>query len=151
MIFNIRKDKVILKCKSVDDAETLNAGYFFISAYNLAEWVIATINPSKVKLNDILQRQEVHSVTYGFEHSVGTLQYPKNQIYVKFSDGISHEEAFYKMGLSESVEAMELYNPNSNLYKITLENILQICRNLFESGLFTCAEPSSFLEIKVNI
>ncbi len=153
--FNVRKDKLILKCKSAEDAKALAKEPFFTSAYNLYDWVIGTIDPKKTKLDNLLKRPEVVSATYGLEYSDGTLQYPTDRICVKFKEELTPEAVLDETGLTKSVETIELFNPDSELYLITLNvklgDILQICRNLFESGLSKSASPVFILEMKVGI
>ncbi len=151
----IRKDKLILKCTSAEDAKALTKEPFFTSAYDVGHWVIGTIEPKKTKLDELLKEPEVVSATYGLEYSDGTLQYPTDRIYVKFKEGLTPEAVLDEIGLTESVEAIELFNPYSEIYKITLNvglgDILKICRELFETDLCEWAEPNFFREMKVGI
>ena len=155
--FIVRKDKVILKCKSEAEAKALAKQKIFLSAYTIAydessSWVIGTIDPEKTKLNDLLQKSEVVSATYGLEYVDGALQYPTDRISVTFKKGQTPESVLDAIGLTENVEAIELFDSWSDLYLITLNiklsDILLTSRILFESELCVSAEPSFFLELK---
>jgi len=154
-IFKIRKDKVIIKTASAESAKELCKYKFFISAHEHGLWVLATIDPKKVKLENLLKLPEVVDVTYGLEHVDdyrGNIYYPKNMIYLVPNEGLSPEKIIEAAGITKSVESIELYNLFSNGYDLTLNSrlcdILSICRNLFESGLCKTAEPSCIMEVK---
>ena len=153
--FNVRSDRVILKCKYEDEAKALSEESFFTSAYIVEYvWVITTINPSKVKLDDLLKRPDVVSATCGLEYADGTMQFPTDRIYVKFKEGLSPENVLNDTGLVKYAESITLFNKNHNAYMITLNigigDILQMCRDLFESGLFKCVEPLCKLEMNFH-
>ncbi|MDR2968478.1 MAG: S8 family serine peptidase [Tannerellaceae bacterium] len=65
---------------------------------------------------------------------------------------LRRKEALEKAGLAENIIKIELYDADRNGYDVTLDvkssDILRICRDLYESGVVTCAEPSCFMEIK---
>ena len=154
--FTIRKDKVILKAKSEVEADALSKNAIFVSARTVDyDWVIATINPQKTKLDNLLQRTDVVSATYGLEYADGTLQYPTNMIHIKIKENFTFEEVFDVTGLTESIKTKELINENHEIYLITLNvelgDILRICRNLFETKMCEFAIPSFIREMKAHL
>jgi len=150
---NIRKDKVIIKTESVENAKALCSQPVFISAYNVGFWVLATIDPSKTNPDNWLEMQGVIDATYGLEYVDGTLQYPDGIITLKCKGGNSPEEVLEAAGLRKSIETIELFDTWSNSYHITLnvklDNILRISRDLYESGLYEFAQPNFFLQVKL--
>jgi len=153
--FTIRKDQVIIQCESEEKAKALCENPIFISTFTISYiWVLAIIDPLQVKLDDILRIPDVVSATYGLEYADGTLQWTKNRISVAFKDGLSPEEVLNEVGLIESVETIELFNPYSTIYHITLNvqlgDILPICRDLFKSGMCVFAEPSFIRQLIVH-
>ena len=152
LVFNIRKDKVIIKTKSDADAKELTKQDIFLSdrpAYDVAGcWVIATIDSVKTQLNDIMQLSGVVDAAYGLEYGKD-LHYPSNQIFLQCS---APEDVLARIGLAKNVESIELINPYSTIYLITLNvklgDIVKICRNLYESGLCHFAEPVFFREMR---
>ena len=150
----IRKDRVILKAISEDEAKTLSMQACFIMAYYVSDdWVIAAIDTSKMGLDELMQRQDVVDGTYALEGDDGTLYMPTYQIFVKFKEGQSPKKVFDDVDLSKNVETIGLFIENAEIYRITLNvklgDILQICRNLFESGWCEFAEPS-FIRLLKN-
>jgi hypothetical protein len=153
VFFKVRKDKLILKCPSKEEAKALCKESMFISAYDLnCVWVIGTVDPKRTNLADLLKMPQVTDATYGLEYIDGTLQYPTDQIGIDFKDGQSVEKLLEDTGLRESVEKIELFDSYSELYLITLNaelgSILKICRNMFESELCKSAAPSFIREMK---
>lgn len=138
----IRKDKVILKIKSAKEVKALTKQTAFLSAYDVSsDMVIATIDTLQIKTHeDLLQRSDVIDATYALEYADGTLLYPTDRISVKFKEGQSVKKILNDTGLNTSVESIELFDPYSEIYIITLNvksgDILRICRNLFETGLY---------------
>ena len=154
--FKIRKDKIVIKTKSVEEAKALCKQDIFLRAYDVnGIWVLATIDPRQINLEDLLQMENIIGATYAFEYADGTLQYPKDKIYIKFIDEKSPDEVFAAIGLTENVVAIELFNEYSTGYLVTFDvnlgDILQLSRTLFESGLCKSASPSFILEIKSHI
>jgi hypothetical protein len=144
--YTIRKDKVVIQCKSEAEAKAVCEKYIFVNIFHFAsEWLLATINPLKVALNDLMRMQEVPSTTYGLEYTNETLHYPTDVIYVEFKEGLLPEEVLEVTRLSERVKEIKLVNYSGG-YRVTLNvpvgDIFQICRMLFESGLCIIAEPS---------
>ena len=148
--FNIRKDKLILKCKSETQAKALIKDFFFLTAYDMGVWVIATINPSIIKLHDVLQRPEVLTGTYGLEEA-GDFYYPTDRIAVKLKDGYTLEEVLDATGITENVVTTELFDSYSEVYLIYLNvelgDILRVSRMLYETGSCIIAAPSMTWEI----
>jgi len=147
----IRKDKVIVKCKSEDDAKALEKQIIFKNAYTVGDCVIGAINPIRINLDVLLRNPKVLSATYGLEYVDGTLQYPTDRISVKFKEGQTPESALEAAGLTKNVEAIEMFNQWSDLYIITLNvklgDILRTCRNLFKLGLCEVACPVYIREL----
>ena len=155
LYFKIRNDKLILKTKSAIEAKALSKQTVFRSAYDVNyDMVIITIDTLQINRNNLMQKNDILDVTCALEYIDGTLQYPSNQILVRFKEGQSKEKILDDIGLTKSIETVELFDPYSEIYIITLNvklgDILQICRNLFESGFCTFAEPSFFREIKLH-
>ena len=150
--FKIRKDKVIIKTKSAEDAKVLISKDVFISAYNVGFWVFSTIDPKKTNLNNLFNLTEVIDVTYGLECSDGTLQYPTEVISINIKKGISPEEIIIATCLTEIIESIEYFDPYNNNYHITfnvkLGDILLTSRTIYESKLCEAASPVFFREMK---
>jgi len=154
-------DKVIIKAKSANDAKELCRQSIFSSAYQVGFdddarfHVIATVNPSKTKLGDLLKRPEVVNAAYGLKSIDGSLHYPNDVIFVKFKEGQSPDKVFESAGLSKKVVSVELFDSFSVIYRVTLDipfsDVLSTCRKIFESGLCEFAEPSFFLELKFKL
>ena len=150
--FTERKHQVIIRAKTADEAKILAADTIFCSAFARSyDLAIATIDTLKVNLNTLKQRGDIEDVAYMLENSNGALQTPTNRIYVKFKQGNAPQEVIDYIGLSNSVEKIELYNPYQGGYLITLSaklgEVLQICQALFESGLCKLVTPSFLREI----
>ena len=154
-VISIRKDKVIIKTKSEEDAKTLSSQTVFHSAYNVGFWVFATINPSKTNLDALMKLSVVVDATYGLETEDGTLQYPSDKIFLKCKDGETPENTFEANGLAENVETIELFDQFSGIFEISLNvklsDILKTCRILYESGMCKFAEPSFFREMHIHV
>jgi hypothetical protein len=146
-IFKIRKDKVIVKCKSETDVKALAVQSIFSFAYNGGLWVTGSIDPKKTKLEDLLRMSEVVSAAYGLESIVGdgSWFYPMDNIAVKLKEGYTMEDVIEAANITNSVTAIELSNPLSYLYLIYLDvelgDILRISRLLYETGLCEIAAP----------
>ncbi|MDR2968477.1 MAG: hypothetical protein LBV32_02595 [Tannerellaceae bacterium] len=93
--FNIRKDRVIIKTNSETEAKELCKQDVFLSdrpAYDVAYvWVLASIDPEKTNLDDLLKLPGVVDATYGLECEDGILHYPTNRIYIKLNEGLAPE------------------------------------------------------------
>jgi len=154
--FTVCKDKVMIKTKSEADAKELCNQSLFRSAdiVNFV-FVLASIDPTKTKLDDLLKRSDVVSATYGLKYLDGsTIQYPNGEIFVKCKEEHSVEKLLNDTGLNENVESMELFRPETKIYLISLNvnlgDIFAACRKLFETGFCEFAEPSFFREMKLN-
>ena len=148
--FKIKTDRLILKCRSVEDAKVLLEQDIFINASVHSDEIIAMIDPSQITLADLLQRQEVIDGIYAFETVFESMVIAlKTQLYVKFTDGLTPEEALDRAGLTLYVASIELSNPWSMGYRIVFDvklgDILRICRELHELGLVKVAEPSCYI------
>ena len=144
--FTFRKDKVIIQCNSKDEAEKLfNRGFFYWQDPSNYENVLATIiNPLKITILDILQLPEVVDAAYGLEYHDYTLYYPNKSVYVEFKDGLTPEEVFDAIGLSEKVEEITLVSYPGGYWielDVPFRDIFRVCRKLYESGLCKFAEP----------
>ncbi len=151
--FKIRKDRVILKTKGVEAKALSGQTTIFRSVRDVNyDMVIATIDTLQINLDGLRQKQGIIDVSYALEYADGTIQMPTNKIFVKFKEGQSPEKVFNYIGLNKNVESIELINENHEIHSIILNvklgDILQICRNLFESGLCEFAEPSFIREMK---
>ena len=146
--FKTRTDKMILRTGSAAEAKALSMDASFLSARVHTDVVTVTVDALRTNREVLMQRRGVTDAAYALESDDGILIYLKNQIYVKFKDGLVPEEVLRKVGLIESVESILLSNPWSMGYRIRLNvklgDILRICRDLYESGLVKCAEPSSY-------
>jgi hypothetical protein len=151
--FKIRKDKVILKTKSEAIAKTLSKDAIFHTAYNMHDWVIASIDTLQIKLDGLLmQRTDIVDAAYALEYSNDAFYYSTGQIAVKLKKGYSIEKLLNETGLNKNIESIELFDTYSELYVINLNvklgEILQVSRSLYETGLFEIAAPSLMWEIK---
>ncbi|MDR0763069.1 MAG: S8 family peptidase [Bacteroidales bacterium] len=151
--FKIRKDKVLVKTKSLSDAKRISEQAIFRTAYNLNdERVIATIDTLKVDAEKLKQSQDIIDASYFLEYTDGTLQSTTNQIFVKSKNGLTIKQAIDKTKLKEIVETIELIDVTHEIYLITLkiniDEVLGLTRILFESGCFEFAEPSFLRLIK---
>ena len=71
LFFNIRKDKLIIKTQSVEDAKALCRQEFLLSAHDVkhvGQWVFADIDSSRTRLEDLTQIRGVVDATYGLEY-----------------------------------------------------------------------------------
>jgi subtilisin family serine protease len=153
--FKFKKDRVILRAKSATEAKSLSPQSGFLSGYNVDEKIIiSTIDTLQVRLEDFKQKTDFTDVAYALEYEDGIFQYPSYQIFVSFKDGQSSDKVLNSVGLEGRVQAIELFDSNNSIYLIKLdvdlENILKICRNLYESGFCKFAEPSFFREMKAH-
>jgi subtilisin family serine protease len=150
--FKIRKDKVILKTRSADEAKALSKQSFFRSSYDAHDWIIATIDTMQIKLDGLKQRADIVDVAYALEYNSDAFYYPTGRIAVKFKEGQSIEKFLNTFDLSKNIESIELFDNYSKVYVITLNvdlgDILHISRKMFEMGLFVFAAPSFMWEIK---
>ena len=147
--FTIRKDHVILKCKSADDAKAMTKQSIFSFALDIGFWVLGGIDPKKTKLDELLQKPEVADIAYGMEYNGnGIINFPTNRFFVLCKEGQTPESVLDATDLTDSVETIELFDAWSNLYLVTLNvklgDALRISRVLFESGLRDAAEPVFF-------
>ena len=154
--FTIRKDKVIIKTDSEADAKALIENKVFIFAYDVAYvWVLATIDSKKTTLDDLMKIDGVVDATYGLEYVDGSFVYPSNQISVKCIDGKHPEDVLNENVLNNYVVDIELFDPISEIYIITLNlrlaEIMQFCRDLYESGLYIFSAPVSYREMKFHV
>jgi hypothetical protein len=152
-ILKIRKDRVIIKTESETDAVALSKHDVFLSAYDVSYlWVIATVDSLKTSLDDLMQIPEVVDAAYGLEHDDGTLQYLTDRICMQTEKGQSPENILAHFGIAENIKEIELLDPYSEVYLITLDvklgDILQICKKLEESGMCKYAEPPFIMEMK---
>ena len=151
--FTLRKDKVIIKTKSEEDAKALCKQDVFLSAFDVSYiWVIATIDSLKTKIDDLLLMPNVIDATYALEYITGALLYPSNKISVKLKKEHSMEKVFNETGLTKIIETVELFFEDDDVYYITLNermrNILYISRILFETGFCEFSAPSLIWEIQ---
>jgi len=151
--FNVRKDRVVLKTNSEEGARAVSAQTVFRAARTVGyDMVIATIDSLSVTLENLRQISNVADVAFALEYADGTVQMPTNRIFVQFRDGQYPEKVFDLLGLRESIKAIELINEFDEIYMITLGvslgDILQICRDLFESNLCVFAEPAFIREVQ---
>lgn len=113
-----------------------------------------SITPSQTDLYELLKIPGIVDVAYGLEYEDGTMQYLNNQIFIQCFEEESPENVFVKTGLSEQVEAIELFDEYNNIYLVDLNaklrDILLICRELYESGLCGFAEPNFTIELKAQ-
>ncbi len=145
--FKLRKDKIFLKIKSATEAYTLfeKDSLEIIPSTNI-QFAIVSIDTLNIKLQDIKQKQQILGATYMLEYIDGTLQAPTETIFVKCKKGISVEQIIDKLELSQNIKSKQLINPEQEIYSIdlnvSLENIMDIVVNLYETGLCEFAEPS---------
>ena len=147
--FNVRKDRVIIKTESREEAARLCKDDIFLSAYDADMWVIGAIDPQKTTINDLLNIPLVLDATYGLVEMGGkTMCYPTNMLYAKFNKGYSAEQVFKKLKLTEYIVSISPYNSTGYniIINADLKNILNICRYINESDM-CFVEPTFMLEI----
>ena len=151
--FNTRTDRMIIKAKSSEGAKSLSNQGRFISAYNVGDvFVIANVDPSKTKPEVLRQMPDVDNFAFGLEYADGVLQFPSDRIFVKPKEAAALDKMFERIGLKKGVETIDIFDKQNDIYMVTLnvelEDILQICRDLYETGLCKFAEPSFYRETK---
>ena len=115
---NIRRDKVMIRTSSNAEAEKLSKQDIFIHGErvdNMGQWLFASSNTKSVDINSRLKLKASLDVTCGLEFN-GLMRYPSNQIFVRCIEGESHENVLAKVGLTDSVEDIELILPHSKVY-----------------------------------
>ena len=149
--FAVRKDFVLMHCKSDADARALCEKFTW--AVCLPEhnpvFVMARINPLQTKLDDLLQIPEVLSAAYGLERAelimgYRSVRFPMNSIEIKLKEDQTPEHILDEAGLTEYIEEITLsYGLGDYLVilNIELSEILRISRDLVESGLCVRAVP----------
>ena len=155
-IFDIRKDRVIIKSKN---AKELSNNITFMSTTILDNIMLATINPEKTKLEDLWKMEGVIDATYGLSQAgyYRSVSYPNDVISVSLKEGVSPEQVLKKIGLTKSVRSIELIfsdNKYHNDYYINLNeklgDILMISRRLYETGLCVYSTPMFFREMPID-
>ena len=153
----VRKDKVIIKAESADEALKLQDNAVFLSAEAVpVYWVLATIDSLKTNLDDLLQITGVADAAYGMvypEYPEDGFAYPSDKIFVQCK-GQSIEKIIKQAGLSNKVEDIELFSPYSEMYLITFKNVklsemLNTSKKLFKTGKCNFAAPSFFRQEKL--
>ena len=150
--FKIRKDKVLIKCHPEADRNALVEQPCFISADQFDDnFIIATIDTLETSLNILQQMSSIVDITYALEYKDGTLQFPVNEVVVKMKSGHSVEEVFEYAGLGKQIEKIVLCNQRKEIYEVTLnislQDILPICRKLYETGFCEIASPSFVMHL----
>jgi subtilisin family serine protease len=152
-IFKIRKDKVILKSKSVTGMQKILQKTSISSAYSLGEnMVIASIDTLAIRMDTLIQTADVADVAYFLEYADGILQAPTNKIFVKPQKAQSLDSLFNKIGFSKNIISTKLINPQHGIYLVELNvklgDVLSIVRELFETNTFEFVEPSFVRQLK---
>jgi hypothetical protein len=149
--FTHRKDRVIVKTASKDDAQALSERVTFRTGYGVLS--VIEIDSATMSLDDVQALPGVLDATYGLQYSDGTMQYVTDQIFVQPRTELSIQQVLKEVGLSENVATIKLFNEDRGTYLITLDvklgTILRRCRQLYESGMCVYAEPNFIRETKV--
>ncbi|MCL2168167.1 MAG: S8 family peptidase [Lentimicrobiaceae bacterium] len=151
--FKIRKDMVIFKCQSETDIDVFLGQSFFTMSNSFNDnLIIATIDTLKMKFDKLKQTPTIMDITYALEYADGTILLPTNDIVIQMKVGKSIEEVFDYIGLGDKIIRTTLENKYQEIYvvslDVSLENILQISRNLYETGWCELAAPSFFVKMK---
>jgi subtilisin family serine protease len=148
--FKIRKDIVIFKTKSQDNADKKWQRPKFKSVEIIHDDLIkANVNPDEFDVQDLADMDGVTDSYYMLEYTGdGTLQALSNRILLIPQKGESVENIIRKSGLSEKIEQLELIFPDAGIYLLTLsckmKDILPACRRIYETGLVNVVEPDFF-------
>ena len=155
--FKIRKDKILVITKSISDTKKImEQTSVFRSAYNLNdERIIVTIDTLDTNMEKLKQSFDIVDTSYFLEYSDGTLQVPTNKIFVKAKKGLTIKQIIDLTKLTKIVEAIELVNPEHEIYLITLNvktgEILPLTRIIYETGSVEVAEPSFLRELELHV
>lgn len=151
LYFDIRKDRVIIQTASFEYTMAMSAldmlQFGWDAAYGIGEWVFGAIDSMQTNLSDVIALPGALDATYGLSGRWGTL-YPTNQILFSPKAGFTAQQIFEDAGLSEYVIELRLINEYHDNYIITLDVhigcMVQICRELHESGQIEWAEPNFY-------
>jgi len=151
--FKIRKDMVILKFEPETDIKSLVEPSFFISAYTFGDnFIIATIDTLAIDINGLKQKCTITDVAYALEYSDGAIQFPSYEILLKVKKGRTPEEVINYLNYTRNIERTELFDKYNDFYllnlNVPLSDILQTCRDLYETGWCEIAEPSFIRTLK---
>jgi len=151
--FKVRKDRVLIKCQPNTDVDAFLEPSFFISASDFGDnLIIATIDTLQTHLSNLRRTPNVADVTYALEYRDGTIQMPMYEIFLKPKEGRTPEEILRNAGLEKSIENISLMNHHSKSYlvklNVSLNEILPVCRNLYELGECQYVEPAFIREMK---
>ena len=95
---------------------------------------------------------EIVDAAYGMENGNGNLQFVQNKIFIQVEKEQSPEKVLALIGLTDFIEEIELFDPYSDIYLITLNvklaDILLICKNLEEYDMCIFAHPNFFRILK---
>ena len=162
----VRKDYIVIKCKSKNDAtELFNELWhepYFSAAWGGAyyeEWncesrkiVYAMVKPLQGVLENIMQKPQVISVTYGLEPIKSdnkTVCFSRGYIEVKPKEGITIEQILNELGITgytfelpvDSNAPSLLFDGTFIFFEKNL-NILEMSRKIYESGKCEFAIPN---------
>ncbi len=146
--FTRRKDRVVIKADSYENAQALS-GLLRPSLY-WGEWVFAAIDSTAMDLSDVLALPGALDATYGLEveYVNGMVHYTMNDIFLQPKAGFTPEQILRKVGLSEYVSSIELDSEYSNIYylsfNLSIGETLRICRELYETGQCGFASPNFY-------
>jgi len=151
----IKKDMALLKCQPETKTETLLAQSFFTSAFHVQENLfIANLDTLRMNLQQAKKTPNIEDVTYALESKDGTILFPTYDIVVQMKEGRKIEEMLDKTGFSPKINTIILINKYLNAYvvnlKVALGDILQISRNLYETGECNAASPSFIAKMRLN-
>ncbi|MCL2028629.1 MAG: hypothetical protein FWG79_09135 [Bacteroidales bacterium] len=148
IFFKVRKDVVVLHCKSETEAKTLAEQPIFIFATPLNTRLVAIIDSLLINLNALMKRTDVVDGAYGLVYIDGiypqqSLQFPTHKIFVKIKENQLLEEVLEHVNLTKYVQDIKHYHRYCLItLDVELGDILRICRDLYESGLCEWVEPN---------
>jgi subtilisin family serine protease len=143
----IRKDMVLIQCAPETNMEVWIRQPHFISASLIADHlIVAAIDSVKTPINTLKRDPNIEDITYVLEYADGTIQIPSNKIFMRTKQGRLPMDVFNNEGLSRSIESITLFDQYRETYLVRLnasmEEILPICQQLYETGWCELAEPS---------
>lgn len=154
--FKIREDIVIFKTNSQNASNQKLLSPKFKSANIIYDNLMkAKVDPKEFGEKDISGIDNIMDWYYMLQYvNDGTLQALCNQIFVRPKTGESIEKIIQKSELSDKVEKMELFVPESDIYLLELDckmkDILSICRQVYKTGMVDFSEPNFYKEAQLG-
>ena len=149
IIYSVRKDKVLLKYNSTNDARSLQSNVVAKELTLLPEnRMIADVDTTQAQLRAIRETPGISDAGYMLQYREGDGQliYPTEKLFICHKEGESIDRILEIAGLSEKVLSIERFTEYSPLYIVQLdepiENMMDIGNRTYETGLCEFAVPS---------